>query len=244
MVPYEEPINAKAELKELNSKVHVLAKALESTNELAEETAARMGVRKTVQLKPSRTIFSKKASATKVLAITNAPPYIIQTAKGRAVYDKLMDLYDDMENGEAAALEGAEEADKEELQRIAGLASSGGAGLASSGGAGGSAPTTEERLQQFADLHTKAIAAKDVKTLHAMIDNLAAIAATDKNTAAKKGKLVNIFKKNKEDYGFGICEFAQNPFAPIDQAEVDAFEDFKKHYGFPAGKWDGRLNPI
>lgn len=234
-VPYVAPTRESERLDRVEAQVRILYKGQESSNKTIDLMARVMKV-KPVEFKAHSAVFAKDGGPTKVL--TNAPPYQIRTQAGRDAYAKALKTYEDLAGAEIAALAEAEEADEAELAKNAPQAA------ISSGGAGGSAPTKEERLQLFADLHTKDIAAKDAKTLHAMIDNLDAIAPTDKNTATKKGKLVAIFKKNKEDHGFGICEFAQNPFAPIDQAEVAAFEDFKKHFGFPAGKWDGRLDPI
>lgn len=234
-VPYIGSARESERLDRVEAQVRILHKGQQSSNKTIDLMAKVLNV-KPVEFKPHSAVFAKDVGPTKVL--TNAPSYQIRTQAGHDAYTEALKTYATLDGAEIAALAEAEEADEDELAKNAPQAA------ISSGGAGGSAPTKEQRLEMFANLHSKAIAANDVNSLHAMIDNLAAIASTDKNTAMKKGKLIKIFKKNKEDYGFGICEFVQNPFAPIDQAEVDQFEDFKKHFGFPAGKWDGRLDPI
>lgn len=59
-------------------------------------------------------------------------------------------------------------------------------------------------------------------------------------TAAGVRKLQKKYMENSKRFGFGYCEWAENPFVDPDQATVDAWYEFKADNNLPAGDdWDG-----
>lgn len=192
---------------------------------LAEKVAGSVGVGfKRPALAMSSSALLKTLDMTdtkKIKAICNYKP---KTREGEQAYKDIMDSFEgdrtvNSELLEQMASESAMKADQE----------SAAAGGAASGAAGGAN-----------DMHLELFMKREALSNPMIRQNLMEQKNGGKQTAAGMKKLQKQFKDNNTRFGFGYCEWAENPFIDPDQATVDAWYEFKADNNFPArDDWDG-----
>lgn len=191
---------------------------------LAEKVAGSVGVGfKRPALAMSSSALLKTLDMTdtkKIKAICNYKP---KTREGQQAYDDVMDSFkgDSSVNSELLEQMASESAMKVDQESAA-------AGGAANGAAGG-----------VNDVHLELFMKREALSNPIIRKNLME-QENGKQTAAGMKKLQTQFKDNNTLFGFGYCEWADNPFIDPDQATKDAWYAFKAANNFPArDDWDG-----